>query len=503
MLRRSRNPADTIIGRESVIECRPLRVQCFPRSKNCDYDLFIRHFLLMLSVYSSVSCIFLCMERDVGYAIMMNAQLFCEECGAANSGQLPYCHACHKPLTPPSPTSSAQNASATFRQVPVGNGRVAFQLAEPEQASYDVGPLPKGYVLNRRYKIIQQIGEGGFGIVYKARDKKRFNKLVAVKQINLDSLSPRDIIQATDSYNREVQLQTKLNNTHIPRIYQHFKDPKHWYLVMQYVRCETLEEYLKRVPEGKLPEHEVIQISMQLCKVLEYLHSHGIVFRDVKPANIMRTRRGKLYLIDFGIARRYVKSKSKDTVPLGSPGYAAPEQYGLAQTSAQTDIYGLGATLLTLLTGNDLADDTLGSPAQPVPPRIQSLIDSMLEREVYKRPATAEDVRIQLLLLSKNAWGKFLYQARPVTLGVFLGCVPLLFYFAFYLQSQSTDFLAVASSFCLSFMVALALVIVAIVLLFKPKQRLIGKSILITMFFLTLILTVGGLLLAAGIHLNL
>jgi len=421
---------------------------------------------------------------------MMNAMLFCEECGAANSSQVSYCFACHKLL---SPSSSTPSAPATFTQVPVGNGKIVYQLAEPEETPQPVGPLPTGFVLNNRYKIIKQVGQGGFGIVYKARDKKHFNRLVAVKQINLDNLSPRDIIQATDSYNREVKLQAQLNHKHIPVVYQHFTDPKHWYIIMEFVKGETLEEYLARTPGGKLSEREVIRIGMQLCKVLDYLHTkHGIIFRDVKPANIMRTRRGHLYLIDFGIARRYAKRQDKDTMPLGSPGYAAPEQYGLKQTSAQTDIYGLGATLLTLLTGTDLSENTL-TPAPPLPQRIQPLLDAMLEREVYKRPATMEDVRVQLLFLSLGTVGKFLYQARSVVTGMFLGCVPFLLYYSFYLSSPSTAGGTFANLSCISPLVALALFISAITFLFKKRQRLMGLCILGTMILLLIILIVGSL----------
>lgn len=425
----------------------------------------------------------------------MNAMVFCEECGAAHSGQLPYCFACHKPLSPHSSAPSTPDVSAIFTQVPVGNGKIAYQLAEPEETTHQVGTLPSGFVLNNRFKIIEQVGQGGFGIVYKARDKQRFNRFVAVKQINLDNLSPRDIIQATDSYNREVKLQLALNHKHIPIIYQHFTDPKHWYLIMEFVKGETLEEYLNRVPGGKLPVREVLRIGIQLCSVLDYLHTkHGIIFRDVKPANIMRTPSGHLYLIDFGIARRYVKGKDKDTMPLGSPGYAAPEQYGIMQTSAQTDIYGLGATLLTLLTGTDLSDDTTtGVQAPPLPQKIQPLLDSMLEREVYKRPATMEDVRVRLLLLSRGILGKLLYKARPVITGVFLGCIPFLFYYSFYLGSLPTVFANLAWSFCLSPLVAIALIITATNFLFQPRRRLIGVCILGTMILLTIIIMVGNL----------
>ncbi len=422
--------------------------------------------------------------------------LFCEECGAANSGQLPYCFACHTPLAPPSSTS---NVSATFTQVPVGNGKIAYQLAEPEKTTQPVGPLPPGFVLNKRYKIIKQIGQGGFGIVYKARDKKRFNKLVAVKQINLDNLSPRDIIQATDSYNREVKLQTILHHKYIPTVYQHFTDPKHWYLIMKLVKGETLEEYLKRVPGGKLSEREVLRIGIQLCTVLDYLHTkHGIIFRDVKPANIMRTPRGHLYLIDFGIARQYVKGKGKDTMPLGSPGYAAPEQYGIRQTSAQTDIYGLGATLFTLLTGTDLSDDTT-TGTQPPLQKIQPLLDSMLEREVYKRPATMEAVQARLLTLRYGIGGPFLYKnvraiienMRSIIIGTLTGMLPFLFYISGFLaQAQpALGFLRFISH--TSSLIGVAIFATGLIALAEPKRQYIGACILITMILCAVIFTLA------------
>ena len=145
---------------------------------------------------------------------------------------------------------------------------------------------------------------------------------------------------------------SRFSHRNLPGIYDHFTDPTHWYLVMHYIEGETLDDSLKQTKEGYLSVKEVLAIGVQLSKVLEYLHScqPPIIFRDVKPANIMRTRWGRLYLIDFGIARQFSPDKTRDTGPLGSPGYAAPEQYGRAQSTKQTDIYGLGATLHTLLT---------------------------------------------------------------------------------------------------------------------------------------------------------
>src|SRR5207245_3375579 len=112
--------------------------------------------------------------------------------------------------------------------------------------------------------------------------------------------------------------------------------------------------------DRSLPREEVIDIGIQLCTVLDYLHTRepSIIFRDLKPANIMRTANGHLYLIDFGIARHFKPGQSRDTMALGSPGYAAPEQYGRAQTTPRADLYSLGVMLQQLLTWNN--------PTQPL-----------------------------------------------------------------------------------------------------------------------------------------
>jgi serine/threonine protein kinase len=215
--------------------------------------------------------------------------------------------------------------------------------------------LQLGTLLARRYRILARIGEGGFGIVYKARDRRQHGKLVAIKEINMASLSPQEKIEVTDSFNREITLLSRLEHKYLPRIHHQFTDPEHWYIVMDYIEGQTLEELLARSPKGRLPLGQVAKIGIALCDVLSHLHrqSPSIIFRDVKPSNIMITPWGRLYLIDFGIARRYRPGQPRDTGPLGSPGYAAPEQYGSMQTTAQTDIYGLGVTLQTPLTGKE------------------------------------------------------------------------------------------------------------------------------------------------------
>lgn len=262
-----------------------------------------------------------------------------------------------------------------------------------------------GSLLAGRYHLLEKIGEGGFGLVYKARDERQGGYIVAIKQITLAALSAQEMIEATDSYNREITILSEVRHWGLPRVYNHFTDPEHWYVVMDYIKGKTLEETLAELPQGLLPAQKVLEIGIALCDVLGYLHRQypAIIYRDVKPANIMMTPEQSLFLIDFGIARRYRAGQSRDTGPLGSPGYAAPEQYGRAQTTPSTDIYGLGATLQTLLTGREpLEIRTSGIPADcQIPPKLQELIARMMEHDPDKRPATMGEVKEVLEAIEK------------------------------------------------------------------------------------------------------
>ncbi|MDQ2715273.1 MAG: serine/threonine protein kinase [Chloroflexota bacterium] len=318
----------------------------------------------------------------------MIASSFCDECGAALPAQVAVCVACGQPV-------DASSSAVDPARAPC----LAPQIATS-------GTLPRDSLLDQRYRIVGLIGQGGFAHVYNARDTSHRNRLVAIKQISLRGLSAREMIEVTDSYNREIMYLSQLRHESLPRIYEHFTDADHWYIVMEYIRGETLEDRLKSARRGHFSVHKVLGIGYSLCKVLNYLHDQkqSIIFRDLKPANIMLTRKGRLYLIDFGIARQYRPQQRKDTAPLGSPGYAAPEQYGKAQTTIQTDVYGLGATLQTLLTGKEPLELLMSSepPSHAVPQELQALITRMLEREPGKRPRSIEEVRWSLQQLQQN-----------------------------------------------------------------------------------------------------
>ena len=277
----------------------------------------------------------------------------------------------------------------------------------------DNGKTWDEFLLNGRYRILTRVGTGGFGAVYKARVSLASGQgtdIIAIKQVNLRGLTAQEIIEATDGFHREVLLLSSLEHINLPRIHDSFTDPEHWYLVMDFIEGETLEQYLQQTSPGSspapprsLPLDDVFGIALQLCHVLHYLHTcqPPVIFRDLKPANVMRTPEGNLYLIDFGIARHFKPGQAKDTMPFGSPGYAAPEQYGKAQTTPQSDLYSLGALLHQLLSGEDPAE----TPFRFAPLRLygtaglaelEALIMRMVEMDPAKRLVSTAEVKEEL-----------------------------------------------------------------------------------------------------------
>src|SRR5579863_8543816 len=191
----------------------------------------------------------------------MISLLYCQECGAANESHHTHCFACKHRLQ-----ISFASLPVQSLPVPVNAARLAASAAAATAATSSTSST----LLAHGYHLISQIGQGGFVEVYKARDTRR-NRFVAIKQISLQKLSPKDIIQATDSYNREVMLMKGLKHINIPRMYDHFTDPEHWYIVLEYIEGETLEEYLSRKKEGRLPVKEALNIGITLSNVLDYL----------------------------------------------------------------------------------------------------------------------------------------------------------------------------------------------------------------------------------------
>lgn len=209
-----------------------------------------------------------------------------------------------------------------------------------------------GQVIDDKYEILKLVGQGGMSKVYLAMDK-RLNKQWAVKEIEKRAKDRNNEI-VIQSAIAEANLIKQLDHPAIVRIVDIIDNGNVIYIIEDYIEGETLGTILEN--NGAQPQELVIEWAMQICEALEYLHTRkpAIIYRDMKPANVMLKPDGNIKVIDFGIAREYKDQSLADTVSLGTKGYAAPEQFGgKGQTDARTDIYCLGVTLYHLLTGQN------------------------------------------------------------------------------------------------------------------------------------------------------
>lgn len=209
-----------------------------------------------------------------------------------------------------------------------------------------------GSVIDGKYEVLKQIGKGGMSRVYLAMDR-RLNKQWAIKELRRKERDRENEV-VVQGLIAEANLMKNLDHPALPRIVDIIETNQTIYIVMDYIEGETLHTILKKY--GAQNQELVIEWAKQLCSVLHYLHTRNpaIIYRDMKPGNIMVTPEGNIKLIDFGIAREYKEQQIHDTVSLGTRGYAAPEQFGgKGQTDARTDIYCLGVTLYHLITGKN------------------------------------------------------------------------------------------------------------------------------------------------------
>jgi len=263
------------------------------------------------------------------------------------------------------------------------------------------GPLEPGTVLQGRYAIERLLGGGGMGMVYLARDQRLANRPCAIKEMVDHFIDQAQRIEANEYFAREADTLAQLKHQAIPAITDRFELANRHYLVMEYVEGRNLEEELA-ARGGPLPEGLVIDIARQLCDVLAYLHGlvPPIIYRDMKPSNVMLNSNGRVVLVDFGIARLF-KAARKGTM-IGTLGFAPPEQYqGLVDP--RSDIYSLGATLHYVLTGRDPEKFPPFSfpPVRELRPAVSSnlagAIDAALAYEVNVRPPSVREFRDMML----------------------------------------------------------------------------------------------------------
>ncbi len=247
-------------------------------------------------------------------------------------------------------------------------------------------PLDEGTILNNRYEIVRKIGGGGMGAVYLANDRNLGGVLRAVKEMVQSYIESEQQDKAVSDFKRESLLLTSLDHTAIPTIYDYFFDDKEgrFYLVMKYISGGDLASRLRSAPEGRLDEKTVTEWAIQISDVLHYLHNHepSIVYRDLKPANVMIDgNSGRVMLIDFGIAR-WVNKEEKGVTAVGTMGYAPPELFS-GNVEPRSDIYSLGSTMFHLLTGADPQSNPLlifDFQKNPRPRQINSQLSDQIEQ---------------------------------------------------------------------------------------------------------------------------
>ncbi len=315
---------------------------------------------------------------------MQSAMIYCSFCGAGNMSQAVYCFSCGQKIligTLPPSTSTQSSSSST-------------------------GHLATRHLIKGRYVITKLLGRGGMGAVYQATDTQFGDRLVAVKEMSQGHLNSQEVLKATEQFKQEAHLLAGLKHPNLPSIYDHFTEDGRWYLIMDFIEGETIGERLDKAQGHTLPLSDVLGVGIQLAKVLGYLHTRPVpvIFRDLKPSNIMITSEGHVYLIDFGIARLFKQGQAKDTATYGSLGYMAPEQCNHEQTSSLSDIYSLGATLHQLLSDHNPRSnkptifhfEPLQAYNPTLPHMLTTLISQMVSIDKAQRPGSMLTVRGEL-----------------------------------------------------------------------------------------------------------
>jgi len=211
--------------------------------------------------------------------------------------------------------------------------------------------LNPGDIIDTGYEIIRPLGKGGMASVYLAKQDGIF---YAIKRLDFSSKEEKSL--AVDTFQREIVFLKDIKHPGLPIYYKSFRHRDFFHIVLEYIEGESLENIILNRTEP-FSEKKVLEWAIQLCDILFYLHTlspEPVIYRDLKPGNIIITKEDVIRLIDFGVARRYDPNKDQDTIRLGTPGYAAPEQCRAGgQTTPRTDIYSLGVLLHQLLTLHD------------------------------------------------------------------------------------------------------------------------------------------------------
>ncbi|HEX6189255.1 MAG TPA: serine/threonine-protein kinase, partial [Pyrinomonadaceae bacterium] len=331
----------------------------------------------------------------------------CKECGADVALDENFCGSCGAPVKTDEPLAGSALQSDLVKSIGAGGSTLVPSAEESNAGTGEVSEpeigatsrssegssrrskpkaLAGGKVLNHRYEIVRRIGGGGMGAVYLAKDRNLGDAPRAVKEMIESHIDETQHEKAIADFKRESLLLTELEHPSIPTVYDYFYDEnsERFYLVMKFIPGADLASRLRATPEGRIDEPTVTEWGIQVADVLHYLHTRpqSIIYRDLKPANLMiDSNNHRIMLIDFGIAR-WVNKKEKGVTAVGTMGYAPPELFS-GRADPRVDIYSLGATMFHLLTGADPQDNPLlifDFTKNPRPRQINPALSSEIER---------------------------------------------------------------------------------------------------------------------------
>jgi serine/threonine protein kinase len=303
--------------------------------------------------------------------------MFCPECGGHLQPGEPFCGGCgarQDPMPDPPPPVVIEARS----------GRIEDRMPDLKKSKQPGSQqLEPGTLLLDRYSIVNRVGGGGMGSVYQARDKRLADRLCAVKEMIEMFADQAQRAKAVEDFKREAEVLAQLDHPSIPTVFDYFIEGGRYYLVMRWIGGGDLAEQM-RARGGVVDEATVSKWAIQICDVLHYIHSQRppIIYRDLKPANLMIDDKNlRVMLVDFGIAR-IVRPTEKGVTAIGTMGYAPPELFA-GKVEPRSDIYSLGATMFHMLTGSDPQDNPLlifDFSKNPRPCQINPSITPEMER---------------------------------------------------------------------------------------------------------------------------
>lgn len=284
--------------------------------------------------------------------------------------------------------------------------------------------LANGTVIDGKYEILSKVGQGGMSVVYLALNRKAM-KQWAIKEVRRDGVKDFEVVK--QSLVAETDMLKKLSHPNLPDIVDIIENDDSFFIVMDYIEGKPLSKRLEE--SGAQPEEYVVEWAKQLCDVLDYLHTRtpAIIYRDMKPSNVMLKPDGTVCLIDFGTAREYKGTNIQDTTCLGTIGYAAPEQFGgKGETDARTDIYCLGATLYHLVTGHSPADPPyemypIRQWNETLSPGLEAIILKCIQKDPNDRYQSCAELKYALENMEENTRAYWVKQKKR--LNIFIASV--------------------------------------------------------------------------------